>query len=357
MEKKLKTPSFRVIGGGLMIACVVLMTGCVRKTGSSSEESSSSSEAMMGNNQVKTLKKVKFMPYWVVTAQFAGYYTGLDLGIYKKYGIDLEIIPFKPFVSSFDQMEDSGIAFAAIWLANGIEIKAKGLDIVNIAQPSTQSSLMLITKKKSNISTIRQMQGKKAGIWTGYELQPKAFFRKYGVDVTIVPIGSTNNLFLKDGVDITIANWFDEYHAIINTGLEPDEMNTFFFKDYGLNFLEDGIYCLDSLREADPEICRNFVLATFESWEYAFNHPEEAINIVLKYAKAAKVPANPIHQKWMLDRYKDLYLPPGRNRINTHLKESDYVSIGEILLEHDIIDELPSYHAFFKPVIMTKSVR
>ncbi len=350
MENKFKTIRLQMLSGGLLAASVLFMSGCVRNP-NPSEQDLSDSTRLSANEASQALTKVRFMPYWVVTAQFAGYYTGMELGIYEKYGIDLEIVQFQPFVTSYDQMRDTTFTFAAIWLANALELRSGGLDIVNIAQPSTQSSLMLITKKKSNITTIRQMQGKKAGIWTGYEFQPNALFRMHGVDVTIVPIGSTNNLFLKDGVDITIANWFDEYHSIVNTGLEPSDMNTFFFKDYGLNFLEDGIYCLDSLRETDSEICKKFVLATFESWEYAFTHPDEAINIVLKYARNAKQPANPVHQRWMLDRYKDLYMPPGRTRINTNLRETDYVAVGNLLLKQGLIDHLPPYHAFFKPVL------
>jgi NitT/TauT family transport system substrate-binding protein len=341
----------RTLQYALPLLFLLFIEGCTNHSGSDKHETHAT-ESLVEPHGGKPLTKVRFLPYWVVSAQFAGYYTGVDRSIYRKYGIDLEIVPFLPFVTSYDQMRDSTPTFAAIWLANAIELHANGIDIVNIAQPSTQSSLMLITKTKSNISTIQQMDGKRAGIWSGYDFQPNALFRKHNVDVTIVPIGSTNNLFLKDGVDITIANWFDEYHAITNTGLEPHEINTFFFKDLGLNFLEDGIYCLDSLRNADPEICKAFIMATFESWNYAFNHPEEAINIVLEYARAAKLPANRVHQRWMLDRYKDLYMPAGRNRINTHLNETDYATVGKLLLEHKVIDRLPPLNAFFKPVII-----
>jgi len=38
------------------------------------------------------LKKVSFIPQWVPQAQFAGYYIGLEKGIYRKHGIDLTII-------------------------------------------------------------------------------------------------------------------------------------------------------------------------------------------------------------------------------------------------------------------------
>jgi len=298
----------------------------------------------------KKIRPVSFLAYWVANAQFAGYYVAGEMGIYEKYGIKINIIPFQPFITSTNMIKEGKVDFAPLWLVNAIELRASGADIVNIAQPSTQSSLMLITKKKSGINTIEQMNGKKAGIWSGFELQPRALFNKYKVDVEIIPIGSTNNLFLMDGVDITVANWFDEYHSILNSGLKPEEMNTFFFKDYDLNFLEDGIYCLRERLKNDPELCANFVKATFEGWMYAFENPEKAIDIVIKYAEDAKIPVNRIHQQWMLDRYRDLYLKEGDLSINTKLSQQDYESIGNILLESGLIDKVPSFNDFYKPV-------
>jgi NitT/TauT family transport system substrate-binding protein len=300
----------------------------------------------------KPLRQIKVLPYWVPTAQFAGYYMADETGIYEKYGIKVTIIAFEPFVTPTDLMKEGKVDFAPLWLVNAIELRASGTDIVNIAQPSTRSSLMLITKKTSGINTLEDMNGKRAGIWSGFELQPKALFRKYHLDVKIIPIGSTNNLFLMDGVDITIANWFDEYHSILNSGLNADEINTFFFADYGLNFLEDGIYCLSSTMKNDPELCANFVKATFEGWMAAFNNPDKAIDIVIKRAENARLPVNRVHQKWILDRYRDLYLKEGDHPFNTILKQEDYQTIGNILVESGLINELPNFNDFYKPVFI-----
>jgi NitT/TauT family transport system substrate-binding protein len=210
---------------------------------------------------------------------------------------------------------------------------------------------MLVTKKKSGINTLQDMNDKKAGIWDGFELQPRVLFNRYHLDVKIIRIGSTNNLFLMDGVDITCANWFDEYDAIINSGINPDELNTFFFADYGLNFLEDGIYCLSNKLTKDPKLCSDFVHATLEGWMYAFNNPKMAIDLVVKHAQKSKLPVNRTHQQWMLDRYKDLYIPKGKTTINTVLSRKDFESVGNVLKESGLITQIPSYEDFYQPVI------
>jgi len=53
-----------------------------------------------------TLKKASFIPQWVPQAQFAGYYIGLEKGIYKKHGIDLTIITGGPDYSPSELLTD-----------------------------------------------------------------------------------------------------------------------------------------------------------------------------------------------------------------------------------------------------------
>jgi len=309
----------------------------------SNQESESQSE--------KELRQVSFLPYWVTNAQFAGYYMAIEKGIYERYGLKVTIIPYKPFVTSSELISGGEADFSALWLINAIGLKAQGADIVNIAQPSFRSSAMLITKKKSGIDSIEKMNGKRVGTWSGFELQPAALFRKYNVEVTLLSIGSTNNLFLMDGVDVTMANWFDEYHSIINSGYDPEDLNVFFFADLGLNFLEDGIYCLSDKVRKDPKLCADFVKATLDGWKYAFDHTEETLDVVMKTARRDKLPVNRVHQGWMLNRYRDLYFPEGKTGFNTSLPESDYQFIANLLKENKLIDEIPVYTDFYQPVI------
>ena len=295
------------------------------------------------------LKKVTVYPYWVTTCQFAGYYLGKEKGIYRKHGIDLNILQYKPSVSTNDIIKLGQSDFAVLWLVNAIEMRSSGINIVNIAQFSSVSSLMLLAKKSSGIRKIEDFNGKRAGIWDGYELQPRTLFAKYKLNTKIIRIGSTNNLFLKGGVDITNANLFDEYHTIINSGYDSSELVPFMFADYGLNFLEDGVYCLEEKLKSDPVLCVEFVKATIESWEYALNHPNESVESIIKNQKLQNMPANKSHQTWMIMKYRELYLPPGKTEMNIMLSDSDYISNARILLQNGQISRIPEYKSFFRP--------
>ncbi|MFC1576322.1 ABC transporter substrate-binding protein [Candidatus Omnitrophota bacterium] len=294
------------------------------------------------------LKKAGFMPQWEPQAQFAGYYVALKKGIYEKHGIELTLINGGPDFSPRDFLKDGKVDFATLWLSTGIKQRVAGLKLVNIAQIVQKSSLMLIAKKKSGINVPGDMNNKKIGLWDNiYQVQPKAFFKKYDLDVEIVPQSYTVNLFLRDGVDVASAMWYNEYHTILNYGYDPDELSTFFYHDHGLNFPEDGIYALEDTFNKDPELARAFVKASLEGWVYAFGHPEEAVDIVMQYMKDAHIPANRAHQEWMFEKVKELIVADNSVPMG-ELRRSDYEKVAEVLLESGVIKEIPPFNQFYR---------
>lgn len=98
----------------------------------------------------KALKHVIFIPQWVPQAQFAGYYVAHKHSLYRKYGIDLTIVPGGPERSPGDFLKNRKADFATLWLSSGIQMRANGVKFVNIGQFVQHSSLMLVAKKNSN---------------------------------------------------------------------------------------------------------------------------------------------------------------------------------------------------------------
>src|SRR5208337_216425 len=190
-----------------------------------------------------SLKKASLMPLWSPQAQFAGYYVALDRGIFARHGIDLEILKAGPGHSPAQALKNGTADFAVLWLTTALQYRSTGTKLVNLAQIIQRSSMMLISKKSSGIRTITDMNGKKVGMWGGdLSIPPHALFNQFNIKVREVPLTHTVNLFLRGGIDVTSAMWYNEYHTIINSGVDPEELNIFFLNNQGMNFPEDGIY-------------------------------------------------------------------------------------------------------------------
>lgn len=293
------------------------------------------------------LKKASLIPLWSPQAQFAGYYVALDKGIYRKHGIDLSILPGGPDYSSSEYLRSGKADFAVLWLTTAIQERAAGVKLINLAQIVQQSSMMLIAKKTSGITTPSDLNGKKVGLWGGqFALPPQVFFKKFGLRVREIPQSYTVNLFLRGGIDVASAMWYNEYHTILNSGLDPDELSVFMLKEYGVNLPEDGLYALEKRVKNDPALANEMTQASLEGWNYAFSHPDEALDIVIKYMGAAKIPANRMHQKWMLERMRDLIMPPGSQGVNGLLKKNDYEAAAHVLLKNGLISAIPDFSSF-----------
>lgn len=296
-------------------------------------------------------KKASFIAQWVPQAQFAGFYAAHEKGLYTKHGIELTILEGGPARSPLDYLLNRKADFATLWLTSGIQARAQGAKILNIGQITQRSALMLVAKKQRGILTPQDMQGKKVGLWGSFfRVQPEAFFRKYRLQVQVIPQSFSVNLFLRDGVDVASAMWYNEYHTILDAGINPEELTPFFFQDHDLNFPEDGIYALSETVERDPDLCRAFVMASMEGWKHAFDHPDETLDMVMKNLKAAHVPATRVHQKWMLERMKDLMLLDRKSIPTGGLGLEDYSRVARILYESELIAKIPRYRDFHKAI-------
>jgi NitT/TauT family transport system substrate-binding protein len=146
-------------------------------------------------------------------------------------------------------------------------------------------------------------------------------------------------------VDAASAMWYNEYHQIIAAGLNPEELTSFLLSDYGLKFPEDGIYCREETFKKDPDRCVAFVQASIAGWKYAFAHPDEALDIVMKYVIAANVATNRVHQRWMLERMQDIIQPPGAHLGS--LEPETYYQVATELKNNGLIEQIPEFSQFF----------
>ncbi|MBK5914199.1 ABC transporter substrate-binding protein [Rhodocyclus purpureus] len=295
------------------------------------------------------LKKASFIPLWLPQAQFAGYYMAAEKGIYLKHGIDLTIIDGGPGRSPAEYLRDGRADFAAMWLTTALQRRDEGLPLVHVAQVVQQSSMLLVARKDSGIRTLADLDGRKVGLWGGdFDIPPRSVFDQHRLKVKPVQQSGTVNLFLRGGVAAASAMWYNEYHSILSAGMDEDELTVFPLRDHGANYPEDGLYALQETVARDPQLVDAFVRASLEGWEYAFAHPEETLDVMLRVIKEAHLPANRMHQRWMLTRMQALMRPTGGQDGVGELKRKDYQVVAQELRRRGLVREALDYEVFVK---------
>lgn len=278
------------------------------------------------------LPKLTFSPHWLPQAQFAGYYIAKEKGFYQQEGIDVNIVHPSASGTITEKLVTRESDIVSLFLVTAIASKANGINLVNIGQTSQNSALVIVSKKENGIDSLAQFEGKKIGIWkSGFDEVPKALFIDKKINVTWVPILSTINLFMIDGIDAMTVMYYNEYDQIINAGIDGDELNVFPLANYGYNIPEDGIYCLKETAELRKDDLAKFVKATLKGWEYAKAHKDETLNIVINIMKEHHIPNNRAHQAWMLQKVID-HMEPGDKKVKKGiLFEPDFNKTIEIL--------------------------
>ena len=297
-------------------------------------------------------KPVRLALQWYPQTQFAGYYMAKEKGFYKENGLNVEILHGDADSDSIDRVISGRAEFATAFLSTAMEHRSKGAPLVNIAQIVQRSALMLVARKDSGIKTISDLDGARIGTWgETFQQQPKSLFLRENMQVSFVRQSPSFELFMRGGLDATLAMWYNEYHRLIAYGLNPEEMTTFFFSDLNLNQPEDGIYCLESTLTKSPETAAALVRASVQGWEYAFAHPEETVDTLLEIMKGEKVRANRAHQTWMLERMHDIIYGGKQAQLSTILDQVDFESTKIELLRTGVITTNIPYNDFHKELV------
>lgn len=238
----------------------------------------------------ETLTPLTLNLQWVTQTQFAGYYVALEKGWYKEEGLDLTIRPGGPDLSAIDAVRTGTAQFGTSLLADIIVTSQQSNDLKSIAQIQQMNGLLLVAKKSSGISQPKDFSGKKVGVWLGnWEAQFDALVAKEGLnsnEFTLVSQGFSMDAFLNGELDVASAMVYNEYYAVLESGIKAEDLSIIDYADYGLDFPGDVLFTSAQFAQENPEICVKMLRATLRGWQYAIEHPEEAVDIVMKADKS-----------------------------------------------------------------------
>lgn len=300
-------------------------------------------------------KKLVFTPQWLPQAQFAGYYVALEKGFYSELNLDVVIQHPPANVPAQNFLADGKADIVSLFLVTAMKERMRGTSIVNIAQMSEHSSIVFVARKSSGIETLYDFESRKVGVWkSGFEEVPKALLAAKNIDVNWIPILSSVNLFLSGGIDLMTVMWYNEYNQIYLCGIDEEDLSSFFLKDYGYDIPEDGLYVTEETYLNRKDDLKAFVQGTIKGWKYVAENREEALEIVIKQMKRARIPASEAHQRWMLEKILEVQGFEGGGTKNLILTEESFSRTLEVINADVKSDNYQLiWSDFSKPVVKT----
>mgnify|MGYP001769302145 CR=1 FL=1 len=231
----------------------------------------------------------------------------LEKGFYQREGLELEIRRGGPDVSVCDELASSRADFCVAMLPTAMDKRGSGTPLVLLAQVVNRSNFSLVAWKHppgappAGIASPIDLAGCRISIWEAdLRLPYLAFFGAQGFQPDILPQYYSPSLFLHHGVEACAVMRYNEFHRLMQNGVRPDDITVFNLWEHGVVMPEDGLYATEQLWREQPDRCRAFARASLDGWRYARAHPEETLDVVMRYIERDNLPTNRPHMRWML---------------------------------------------------------
>jgi NitT/TauT family transport system substrate-binding protein len=275
-------------------AAAALLAGCSASQPSAGKTDGGGSESA---------QHVTLMLNWYPYGEHAPFYYGVQEGIFKKHGIDLEIKAgqgsTKTVQATGQGQIDFGWADTPAVLANidkGVKVKSVGVFL-----QTTPSAVQVFAD--SGIKDPKDLKGKTIAVSAGDA--PTTTFPIYLKAVGLEPSDvKQQNLdaagkiaaMLSGKVDGLIGFAHDQGPTVANkSGKKVEYLR---YSDAGLSFYSNGLIASTSTIEQKPDLVKKMVAATSEAFEAAVKDPEAATKSMV-----GKDPQMP-DEKVMLEQWK-----------------------------------------------------
>jgi NitT/TauT family transport system substrate-binding protein len=115
------------------------------------------------------------------------------------------------------------------------------------------------------------------------------------------------------------------------------------FSEHGYNIQENGVYVMRDYYLSHRDACRRFAEATRKGWEWAAAHPDEALEIVMKYVRHNNSPTNFVMQKLMLKEILRLQIDRDSKRREFRVRPDMVEKASQMLFESGMIKRRVTY--------------
>lgn len=241
---------------------------------------------------------------WTAQGWMAAFGYGATHGIFKRYGINLKLVPGTGSETTVESVAKGEFPFG---LADGTTLAvlySKGVRTVMVGGYLQQSATDIVVAKRTGITTPQQLAGKvlaETPTTDTFEMMP-AFLKAVGL-----PPGSIHYLALSGPARIPA---IISGHAVGEVGLGTIEdgpviaskgvpVRYFPFAKYGVKMDEsEGIIVRPQLIQSDPGLIRRFIEATRASVLGAEQHPHAAVQAMAQLFPSAHPAVAVMLQQW-----------------------------------------------------------
>lgn len=229
-------------------------------------------------------EKVSIQLKWQHSFQFAGYYAAIEKGFYRDEELDVslnEIAFDKDLVKQVIAGESEyGTSDSTLLIYH-----LKNEPVVLVNQFFQHSPLVFLSKRDSGIISPFEMIGKKVAFNTtniGDAPLNSLLLKTIGdlSKIKTVPSDEDSQQKFIDGkTDVFSAYSTSQPYLLKEQGIETNIINP---QNYGIDFYGDNLFTTSRELSDHPERVKKMSRASIKGWQYALEHSNEIIDLIVK---------------------------------------------------------------------------
>lgn len=254
---------------------------------------------------------------WLHSVEFLGFYIAQEQGYYADEGLSVSI---EPILDPAETDENPAqVAAGEIDFSTGgrpmLLAQSQGAALTSIALITQLSPLAYFARADSGIVTPADLAGHSVPTANKTaEESLKTLLETVDLtlaDVETVPGSFDMTPFFEGDVDV----WFGFLNdQVVRARLRGLELVTFPLYEYGIEQVTMIIYTSQQMVQTNSDLAVRFVRASLLGWEWALDHPVEAVDIML--ARFPELADEREFHQMSFDAYIPLVRPPG-TRVGT----------------------------------------
>lgn len=297
---------------------------------------------------VNAQHEIVFTPQWTAQAQFAGFYVAEANGYYREAGLNVRIQHPSASSSCINRLKEGKSQIITLQLQSALNFINDGVPLINVMQMLQNNSQMIVSHNPLN--NIQDLKGKKVGCWkAGFSELAYIMDRQFNIGIDWIPFISHVNLYISHAIDATIAQSYNEFFQLKLAGQQFKDNQLIYLADIGLNVPEDGIYVTaDYYRKHKTDVDK-FTAASKKGWEWAVQHPQEALDIVMEACKKYNVNTNRPAQRWMLQQITQLLVDRKSGKRTYQLTPQSVELVNRLMYDNGFLKKKITYQQLTQP--------
>lgn len=235
---------------------------------------------------------VRFGLDWIPGSVHAPFFIALYKGYYKAEGLNVVIDAGKGSVGLVQQLAAGvyDMGYPDFSVLTDFDSKNPDTAFPMLMAGYEQAPAGVIFLKTSGITKPKQLEGKTLGAAAGdggFKLFPTfaqhADFDASKVKIQFIDPKLRETLLAKRQVDAIIGQIFNTTLELKAKGIDPSEVGSFLYRDYGLDLYGNGIAASPTFLKEHPDAVKAFIRATIKGFQDMVKDPDMAVQMTVKY--------------------------------------------------------------------------